>query len=194
MHLLNIVCSFPWFVLVLCMISEQRHWRHDHSQTCKTRLGGEDFVGIQDRTCLLEIALIQDDVTKFPLDAKARLGGDQNQVVTVVLSIFHFVEFPTDMFDMYYIPLEFPRNLHHQVSFWCYQKKRDIITHKGYWSNLHRLWHPFISDSPTFLLFVVVIIVVSVFAPRFSTVRVLLITKQVFNYSRVRFSEGIFNR
>ena len=31
-----------------------------------------------------------------------------------------------------YIPLEFPRNLHHQVSFWCYQKKRDIITHKGY--------------------------------------------------------------
>ena len=51
------------------------------------------------------------------LNAKARLGGDQNQVVTVVLSIFHFVEFPTDMFDMYYIPLEFPRNLHHQVSF-----------------------------------------------------------------------------
>ena len=31
--------------------------------------------------------------------------------------IFHFVEFPTDMFDVYYIPLEFPRNLHHQVSF-----------------------------------------------------------------------------
>ena len=41
---------------------------------------------------------------------RAGLGGDQNQVVTVVLSIFHFVEFPTDMFDMYYIPLEFPRN------------------------------------------------------------------------------------
>ena len=187
MHLLNIVCSFPWFVLVLCMISEQRHWRHDHSQTCKTRLGGEDFVGIQDRTCLLEIALIQDDVTKFP--KRGLVGSDQ--VATVV---FHFVEFPTDMFDMYYIPLEFLQYLYHQVSFWCYQKKRDIITHKGYWSNLHRLWHPFISDSPTFLLFVVVIIVVSVFAPRFSTVRVLLITKQVFNYSRVRFSEGIFNR
>ena len=92
------------------------------SGNIKTRLGGEDFSGIQEeystyRTCLLEIALMQDDVTKFPLNAKARLGGDQNQVVTVVLSIFHFVEFPTDMFDMYYIPLEFPRNLHHQVSF-----------------------------------------------------------------------------
>ena len=53
---------------------------------------------------------MQDDVTKFPLNAKARLGGDQNQVVTVVLPIFRFVEFPTDMFDMYYIPLEFPLN------------------------------------------------------------------------------------
>ena len=58
---------------------------------------------------------MQDDVKNF-LNAKVRLGGDQNQVVTV-LSIFHFVEFPTDMLDMYYIPLEFPRNLHHQVSF-----------------------------------------------------------------------------
>ena len=55
---------------------------------------------------------MQDDLTKFALNAKAWLGGDQNQVVTVVLSIFHFVEFPTDMFNMYYIPLEFPRNLH----------------------------------------------------------------------------------
>ena len=60
------------------------------------------------RTFLLEIALMQDDTTKFPLNAKARLGGDQNQVVTVVMLIFHFVEFPTDMFNMYYIPLEFP--------------------------------------------------------------------------------------
>ena len=60
---------------------------------------------------------MQDDVTKFPLNAKARLGGDLNQVVTVVLLIFHFVEFPTHMLDMYYIPLEFLQNLHHQVSF-----------------------------------------------------------------------------
>ena len=60
---------------------------------------------------------MQDDVTKYPLNAKARLGGDQNQFVTFVLSIFHFVEFQVDMFDMYYIPLEFLRNLHHQVSF-----------------------------------------------------------------------------
>ena len=64
-------------------------------------------MGIQEeystyRICLLEIALMQDDLTKFALNAKAWLGGDQNQVVTVVLSIFHFVEFPTDMFDMYY--------------------------------------------------------------------------------------------
>ena len=44
---------------------------------------------------------MQDDVTKFPLNAKVRLCGDQNQV-TVVLLIFPFVEFPTDMFDMYY--------------------------------------------------------------------------------------------
>ena len=63
------------------------------SGNIKTRLGGEDFSGIQEeystyRTCLLEIALMQDDVTKFPLNAKARLGGDQNQVVTVVLSTF----------------------------------------------------------------------------------------------------------
>ena len=75
------------------------------------RLGSEDFMGIQEeystyRSCLLEIALVQDDVKKF-LNANVRLGGDQNQVVTVVLSIFHFVEFPTDMFNMYYIPLEF---------------------------------------------------------------------------------------
>ena len=63
------------------------------------------------------IALMQDDVTIFLLNSKARLGGDQNQVVTVVMSNFHFVEFPTDMFDMYRIPLEFPRNLHHKVSF-----------------------------------------------------------------------------
>ena len=34
--------------------------------------------------------------------------------------------------NMHYIPLEFPRNLHHQVSFWCYQKNRDIVTYKGY--------------------------------------------------------------
>ena len=65
----------------------------------------------------VEIALMQGDVTKFPLNAKARLGGVQNQVVTVILSIFHFVEFPTDMFDMYYIPLKFLQNLDHQVSF-----------------------------------------------------------------------------
>ena len=65
----------------------------------------------------ITIALMQDDVTNFLLNAKARLGGDQNQVVTVVMSIFYFVEFPTNMLDMYYIPLEFQRNLHHQVSF-----------------------------------------------------------------------------
>ena len=65
----------------------------------------------------VEIALMQGDVTKFPLNAKARLGGDLNQVVTVVLLIFHFVEFPTDMFNIYYIPLEFLQNLDHQVSF-----------------------------------------------------------------------------
>ena len=51
---------------------------------------------------------MKDDVTKFPLNAKAKLGGDQNQVDTVVLSIIHFVVFPADMFDMYYILLEFP--------------------------------------------------------------------------------------
>ena len=50
---------------------------------------------------LLEIALMQDDVTKLPLNAKARLVGDQNQVVTVVLSIFHYVEFQRDMFDIF---------------------------------------------------------------------------------------------
>ena len=44
---------------------------------------------------------MQDDTTKFPLNAKARLGGDQNQVVTVVMLIFHFVEFPTDMFTIF---------------------------------------------------------------------------------------------
>ena len=110
-------------------------WCHAFSVNIKTRLGSEDFAGIQEeystyRSCLLEIALMQDDVTKFPLNAKARLGGDLNQVVTVVLLIFHFVEFPTDMFNIYYIPLEFLQNLDHQVSFWYYQKKRDIIMHK----------------------------------------------------------------
>ena len=71
---------------------------------------------------------MQDDVTKFPLNAKARLGGDQNQVVTVIMLFFHFVEFPTDMFNTYYIPLEFPRNLH-QVLFFGYTRKSVIPSH-----------------------------------------------------------------
>ena len=117
---LLIKCFMAWQWLIN---SPYAWWCHAFSGNIKTRLG-EDFAGIQEeyRTCLLEIALMQDDVTKFPLNTKVRLGGDQNQVVTViVLSIFHFVEFPTDMLDMYYIPLEFLGNLCHQVSFWCYQ-------------------------------------------------------------------------
>ena len=60
------------------------------------------------------IALMQDDVTKFPLNAKVRLGGDQNQVVTVTVD-FSFCRISNR--HVRYVLYSSPRNLYHQVSF-----------------------------------------------------------------------------
>ena len=126
------ICFYLCSCLCLAFNRPYAWWCHAFPGNIKTRLGGGDFAGIQEeystyRTCRLEIALMQDDVTKFPQRQSEAWWGSEPGC----LSIFHFVEFPRDIYSNY-IPLEFPRNLHHQVSFWCYQKKRDI-THKGYY-------------------------------------------------------------